>query len=43
MGFNQVYYENKKDNSISFDEVVMRMLRGEHMANPKIRKNILGY
>lgn len=36
-------YENPKDGSIGFDDVVMRMLRGEHMANPKIRKNILGY
>ena len=36
-------YENGVENKIDFDEVVMRMLRGEHMANPKIRKHILGY
>jgi len=36
-------YEIKKDKTISFDEVIMKMLRGEHMANPKIRKQILGY
>jgi len=36
-------YEGEKENTITFDEVVMRMLRGEHMANPKIRKQILGY
>jgi len=36
-------YENKKDGSIDFNEVIIRMLRGEHMANPKIRKQILGY
>ena len=36
-------YENKKENCIDFNEVQMRMLRGEHMANPKIRKHILGY
>ncbi len=36
-------YETKQENSISFDEVILRMLRGEHMANPKIRKQILGY
>ena len=36
-------YEKSQDNSINFDEVYMRMLRGEHMANPKIRKQILGY
>jgi predicted amidophosphoribosyltransferase len=36
-------YEKKKENLISFDEMQIRMLRGEHMANPKIRKHILGY
>ncbi|MEA1892996.1 MAG: hypothetical protein U9N33_09810 [Campylobacterota bacterium] len=36
-------YENSKDGVINFDEVIMRMLRGEHMANPRIRKQILGY
>lgn len=36
-------YENTKDGAVSFDEVTLRMLRGEHMANPKIRKQILGY
>ena len=36
-------YENKQDNIIYYEEVMMRMLRGEHMANPKIRKQILGY
>lgn len=36
-------YEKQLENSISFDEVVMKLLRGEHMANPKIRKHILGY
>ena len=35
-------YEEKKDGTINFDEVMIRMLRGEHMANPKIRKQILG-
>ena len=36
-------YEDQKEDTITFDEVVMRVLRGEHMANPKIRKQILGY
>lgn len=36
-------YENDIKKSINFDEVIIRMLRGEHMANPKIRKQILGY
>jgi hypothetical protein len=35
-------YEKKRKNSIDFDEVILRMLRGENMANPKIRKQILG-
>jgi hypothetical protein len=36
-------YENLQEDSISYDEVITRMRRGEHMANPKIRKQILGY
>jgi len=36
-------YEKPKEGVISFDEMQIRMLRGEHMANPKIRKHILGY
>jgi len=36
-------YENKRENTIDFEEVKIRILRGEHMANPKIRKHILGY
>ena len=36
-------YENKQENIIYFNEVMMKILRGEHMANPKIRKQILGY
>lgn len=37
-------YENKIDDSmIDFNEVTIKMLRGEHMGNPKIRKQLLGY
>jgi copper chaperone NosL len=36
-------YEKPCDGCIKFDEVIIKMLRGEHMANPKIRKYILGY
>jgi len=36
-------YEVDQNNTINFDEVFIRMLRGENMANPKIRKQILGY
>jgi len=35
-------YENEIQNSIKAEEVELKMLRGEHMANPKIRKQILG-
>ncbi len=36
-------YEKPCKDCIKFGEVIIRMLRGEHMANPKIRKQILGY
>ncbi|MCK5110512.1 MAG: hypothetical protein KAQ94_03250 [Arcobacteraceae bacterium] len=36
-------YEKSCDGCINFDKVIIKMLRGEHMANPKIRKQILGY
>jgi len=36
-------YEKPCEKCIDFNEVVIRMSRGEHMANPKIRKHILGY
>ncbi|HUH42741.1 MAG TPA: hypothetical protein VLZ29_06475 [Sulfurimonas sp.] len=35
-------YENEVNDSIKADEVELKILRGEHMANPKIRKQILG-
>lgn len=44
MNYGFAAYEHKKDGSlyIEIDEVKLRMLRGEHLANPKIRKQILG-
>lgn len=39
-GFNA--YKKTLSGAITFDEVIVKMLRGEHMANPKIRKQILG-
>ncbi len=36
-------YKTDRNGTILFDEVVLKMLRGENMANPKIRKQILGY
>ncbi len=43
MSYGFAAYEKTQENTITFDEVVIKMLRGEHMANPKIRKQILGY
>jgi len=43
MSYGFSAYENSVDNKIDFDEVITKMLRGEHMANPKIRKQIIGY
>ncbi|MFA5233264.1 MAG: hypothetical protein WC390_02610 [Sulfurimonas sp.] len=43
MSYGFAAYELQKENSIKIDEVKLRMLRGEHMGNPKIRKQILGY
>jgi nitrous oxide reductase accessory protein NosL len=34
-------YENNKTGFISFDEMFIRMIRGENLTNPKIRKQIL--
>ena len=42
MGYGFTAYKKLQPKSIKFDEVRLRMLRGEHMANPKIRKQILG-
>ncbi|MDD3462601.1 MAG: hypothetical protein PHW07_03040 [Sulfurospirillaceae bacterium] len=35
-------YEQKKEGFIVFDEMRLRMLRGENMSDPKIRKQLLG-
>ncbi|MBU1667127.1 hypothetical protein KKC13_01840 [bacterium] len=42
MNYGFSAYKKPPPNSIRFDEMQLRMLRGEHMANPKIRKQILG-
>jgi hypothetical protein len=42
MNYGFVAYENEVNDSIKADEVELKILRGEHMANPKIRKQILG-
>lgn len=35
-------YEHDKEGFIGYDEMRLRMLRGENLANPKIRKRLLG-
>jgi nitrous oxide reductase accessory protein NosL len=35
-------YEHKKGNMINFEMMSIKMLRGENLTNPKIRKQILG-
>jgi hypothetical protein len=35
-------YENKQDGFITFEEMGLKMLRGETMANPVYRKELLG-
>ena len=43
MGYGFTAYEKPCDGCIDFNEVVTRMEKGEHMANPKARKHILGH
>ena len=42
MGYGFTAYEKAQKGSIDFKEMRLRMLRGETMQNPKIRKQILG-
>ncbi|MBP9566108.1 MAG: hypothetical protein KBE02_02360 [Sulfurospirillum sp.] len=35
-------YETKQPTSISFEEMQLRMLRGENMSDPRVRKKLLG-
>ena len=42
MGYGFGAYENQKKGLISFEEMKLKMLRGETMNNPKIRKKLLG-
>ena len=43
MNYGFSAYQNEKNATIDFKEMQLRMFRGEHLANPKIRKKILGY
>ncbi len=35
-------YEKKRDGFIDFETMFLHMVRGEHLANPKIKKQLLG-
>jgi len=42
MGYGFGAYENKKDSYVNFDTMRLRMLRGETLNNPTIRKQLIG-
>ena len=42
MGYGFGAYEHKQDEFISFDQMQLKMLRGETMNNPQIRKKLQG-
>jgi len=42
MGYGFGAYEKNQDGFISFDTMRLKMLRGETLNNPKIRKKLLG-
>ena len=42
MSYGFCAYEHKQKTQINFEEVTIKMLRGENMTNAKIRKQLLG-
>ncbi len=42
MGYGFGAYEKKQDGMIKFDEVILKMLRDEHLINPYVRQELLG-
>ena len=43
MGYGFGAFENKADKYIDFETVLLKMLRGENLTNPYIRKELVGY
>ncbi|MEA2019192.1 MAG: hypothetical protein U9N59_12160 [Campylobacterota bacterium] len=41
-GFGAYEDKNSKENLIDFDTMFLHMVRGEHLANPKIKRLLLG-
>ncbi len=42
MGYGFGAYESEKDGRVEYDEMCLKMLRGETMNNPRIKKQLLG-
>lgn len=42
MGYGFGAHEHKVDGLLTFDEMLLKMYRGENLANPLIRKKLLG-
>ena len=42
MGYGFGAFKNKKEGMINFDEMLLKMYRGENLTNPLIRKKLLG-
>ncbi len=41
MAYGFAAYKSKLENMIDFDEMLLKMYRGEHLLNPQIRKKLL--
>lgn len=42
MGYGFAAYKTKDEDMIAFDEMILKMYRGENMTNPLIRKKLIG-
>ncbi len=42
MGYGFGAYKYKKNNMINFDAMFLHMIRGEHLGNPFVKKQLLG-
>ncbi len=42
MGYGFAAYKMKKESMIDFNEMILKMYRGENLTNPHIRKKLLG-
>lgn len=42
MGYGFGAFKNRKEGMITFDEMILKMYRGENLTNPLIRKKLIG-